>query len=534
MVCGQAIYHHDATIDELVWHSDSLHVTDVNGDWHLLSDGDFADGTPPQLATDQQYDIKDHDLIAYTGEGSYHRYPGPSPAHDFVILDEGLLVGTDAGPYLYSEGQYRRYHVPGIAWPQQWHSIAKAGNKLAILAQEELWYYDMQNQLLSRVDSGVRSMTWDSWSALWYAKGSDLYHVLSYVDDTPPRVTWTSVENEQGQHLSPPLTLDKQEGDLTLYYQSLYIPGQLTVFYQLKDNGSWTPVAQPGKIVLPLAEPGQFQILLKAVGMGEAQDFTQPLSIKINDDWVTRSFPFVVGGLLLLMLLSFLSRSRLQGQLRKMSQEKEKALLQLNLEKQKQKVGQLQMNPHFIFNTLNSISGLVALGDTKKARRALSDFSQMMRKLLSASRTDEVKVADEVSFLEHYLRLEQMIRDDSFSYDVAVVGMQAEAVKMPSMIIQPLVENAILHGLGPKSEKGHIEIRFDMREGRLRVTVQDDGIGRDAASAHSTEGHDSAAIDIIRQRIERTGSRGSGALRYEDLKDETGAAKGTRVVVELG
>ena len=127
-----------------------------------------------------------------------------------------------------------------------------------------------------------------------------------------------------------------------------------------------------------------------------------------------------------------------------------------------------------------------------------------------------------------------MIRDDSFSYDVAVVGMQAEAVKMPSMIIQPLVENAILHGLGPKSEKGHIEIRFDKREGRLRVTVQDDGIGRDAASAHSTEGHDSAAIDIIRQRIERTGSRGSGAMRYEDLKDETGAAKGTRVVVDLG
>jgi signal transduction histidine kinase len=136
-----------------------------------------------------------------------------------------------------------------------------------------------------------------------------------------------------------------------------------------------------------------------------------------------------------------------------------------------------QMNPHFLFNVLNTIQNSFLQHDIRTANRLLSKFSKLVRGLLENSLQNHVSLADEVELLENYILLE----NSRFSFESTVFispEINSKNIYIPSMLIQPLVENAILHGLAPKKEKRKLTIEFRKENKSIRIIIEDNGVGR--------------------------------------------------------
>jgi anti-sigma regulatory factor (Ser/Thr protein kinase) len=164
-----------------------------------------------------------------------------------------------------------------------------------------------------------------------------------------------------------------------------------------------------------------------------------------------------------------------------------------------------QMNPHFIFNALNSIREMILHEDNRNASRYLSRFARLIRLNLEHSKQTFITLRQNIDYLEAYLEMEQL-RFADFSYHIEVSErLDTHEVKLAPMLIQPLVENAIWHGLLPKGEDKWVRIRFFTERGRLICEIEDSGIGIRQSLKNKTESqaaHRSMGIGNIRRRME--------------------------------
>ena len=149
--------------------------------------------------------------------------------------------------------------------------------------------------------------------------------------------------------------------------------------------------------------------------------------------------------------------------------------LEARLAQSRLQVLKMQLHPHFLFNTLNAISELIHK-DPESAERMIGDLSDLLRMSFENLETQEIPLKQELEFLRKYLEIEQMRFHDRLRIEMEIAPDTLDA-KVPNMILQPLVENAIKHGLAPRSEGGKIEIGAVKNNGNLSLTVKDDGIG---------------------------------------------------------
>ena len=197
-----------------------------------------------------------------------------------------------------------------------------------------------------------------------------------------------------------------------------------------------------------------------------------------------------------------------------------------------------QMNPHFIFNTMSLIKGLVTTGNQKEANSAIQDFSQLMRNVLDLSAVELIPLSSEIEVLEKYLTIEKKRFDDQLDYRIEIADdVVPDMIKIPSLITQPFVENAVKHGLLHRDGIKKLVIRFNLRKNdNLTIEIEDNGIGRKAALQlrKDRNGH-SFAIQAYRKRIELLNENSSSniSLIIDDLETEQGKAKGTLVKLEI-
>ena len=175
----------------------------------------------------------------------------------------------------------------------------------------------------------------------------------------------------------------------------------------------------------------------------------------------------LLGGLLLALLAIFFFYKNLQQ--RKIANN----LLALKALKS-------QMNPHFIFNALNSVNNFIAVNDERKANKYITDFSRLMRMVLDVSDKDFISLQEEFELIQLYTHLEHNRFDDRFDYEINVDDtLRSEELKIPPMLIQPFIENAVWHGLRYKDEKGFLSINaINIGEKGFRISISDNGIGR--------------------------------------------------------
>jgi|GEM_PF-5657289 hypothetical protein len=202
---------------------------------------------------------------------------------------------------------------------------------------------------------------------------------------------------------------------------------------------------------------------------------------------------------------------------------------------------QSQMNPHFVFNALNAIKYYLRMGDQKMAENYLTKFAQLIRKFLDASKARFIGLDNEIDLLRKYTELEQMRFRDKFDvhWDIDE-SLETFSLRIPAMIIQPFIENAVNHGVFHRREKGNIWLRFkDIDHKEYMVVIEDDGIGREAARKLREElyspSHKSVAMQNINDRIALINRSHLMNIRVNviDKQDAEGNPIGTRVEVML-
>jgi ligand-binding sensor domain-containing protein/two-component sensor histidine kinase len=342
-----------------------------------------------------------------------------------------------------------------------------------------------------------------------------------------------------------PLLLSYDQNHITFEFLGINMKRPEGVMYKWKLAGfdeEWSPASKDRSILYSNLNPGNYRFLLKAsnedgVWNEKALEYTFEIETPY---WKTVWFKVLIGLGILLVLLAIYkigtNRVRRKALLQQREVEFEMEVLELE-----QKAMRLQMNPHFIFNALNSIQSLIGTGDETKARYFLAKFSRLMRQILDNSRKTEITLEEEISTLENYLLIEQFCNGGRFEYTVEMdKNMESDFINIPPMLIQPFVENAIKHGMKGKTDKddkGQINLKFVETGGILKCVIEDNGIGRKAAEeinkASKETYHTSAGLSVTEDRLRKFDMGGTiKPLEIIDLYED-GKATGTRVIIRL-
>jgi tetratricopeptide (TPR) repeat protein len=199
-----------------------------------------------------------------------------------------------------------------------------------------------------------------------------------------------------------------------------------------------------------------------------------------------------------------------------------------------------QMNPHFIFNCLNSINCFILKSESRAASDYLTQFSRLIRLVLNNSKKAWIPLDDEIDMLRLYLDMEKLRFRDAFHYDLYCgEGVDPSSLFIPPLLLQPFVENAIWHGLMHKKENGLVTISFMVEGDILHCTITDNGVGRSAAASagsKSSQAHKSMGIQITRERLALINGELNDekvVFNIEDIIDKSGRASGTKVNLSI-
>lgn len=315
-------------------------------------------------------------------------------------------------------------------------------------------------------------------------------------------------------------------------------PKKVKYKWRLKGlDENWSPENQRTSASFFNLGAGEYQLEILSANENDVwnrEPIIFPFSIRLpiwKESWFIISYT-VLGVLILLLIIG----SRIRFVKRNSKRKQEKLEMERDAIALEQKALRLQMNPHFIFHTLNSIQALIASKEEKVAREYLSKFSRLMRQILENSRVNEITLDAELEAMENYLTIEQFCHENKFHFSIEVEeGMEVEFIKIPPMIIQPFLENSIIHGLGNQEKQGQLKLSFKDKGSILWCEIEDNGIGREKAAelkSVSNRSHKSTALEVTTERLELL-SQEQDSIQIIDLKDENGEALGTKVILKI-
>lgn len=282
---------------------------------------------------------------------------------------------------------------------------------------------------------------------------------------------------------------------------------------------------------------GEYQFLAQASANGKDwYAVEQPVTVRISKAfWRTNGFRWGLFGLLAL-LAYLLYRYRV----RKINREaRVRADYEIKLNDLENSALRTQMNPHFIFNCLNTINAFINSNDRIQANLYISKFSRLIRLILDHSRQKKILLAEELEALELYIQIERFRFDNKFDYSIEVdENIDPQNTEIPSLMIQPFVENAILHGLLPLKRQGRLRVQVLRRQDQLLCIIEDNGVGRVRASEfsrHQAMKKKSHGMEITLKRIELFNKENGLVARpaITDGINEQGRHEGTRVEIPL-
>ncbi len=329
------------------------------------------------------------------------------------------------------------------------------------------------------------------------------------------------------------INLSPSDNSFTIDFTNLNInQSQKTIFRHRLENydGKWINTkrtsAQASYANVPA---GRYVFLVEAANKyGVWGSSPLKLTIVVKQYWY-KSLAFILGiASILLLLLVLAIRQRIKRI--EYKSEIEKQIHQLERQSLR-----LQMNPHFVFNTLNSIQSFILNNEAKESISYLSKFSKLMRSILNNSTESIISLQDEIDMLKYYLSLEQLRFGHAFDYTFHIdKNIDTEYIGIPGMLLQIYIENAIIHGVAPLSNrKGHISISFELIHTQLKCIIEDNGVGRNFHKNNKDTIHKAKGMSITKKRLEllnKTQERNS-SLTIKDLFDDQGKACGTRIII---
>lgn len=472
--------------------------------------------------------------------------------------DSILLAGTSKGLYFYNlyrdtwvaqqinESQFDEWvlsmHSAGgqdawITTPYGFYRLNGAKRRLIAFIQND----DIIDNH-RRVRRNIATMP-DGWMLVG---ASD--HVTAFsidrlqVKPPPPNVTITDFKVlehpiivDSVTDTGKPLVLSHNQNFISIEFKSLqYHEVKTRYYYRLVGvDADWVPTDNMLAARYTNLPPGEYTFRVKSMNMaGVFSRHTTTLHILIQpafwQTWWFRALCIIA----VLGLVYGYFRFRLYLVKK---EAKGRAVFREELAQLEMKALRAQMNPHFIFNSLNSIQTFMMKNETEQALSYLSRFARLIRNVLDNSQLNNISITRETGMLENYMELEKLRLADQFAYKIIIdPALDSDFVEIPAMVIQPFVENAIWHGLLHKTGKGLLTIEFIRKDDKIHCIIEDNGIGREAATAlklQSHPSHVSRGLQITKDRLQLYNSRFNmdASFDMEDLYDEDGQACGTRV-----
>jgi|GEM_PF-1001531 len=295
--------------------------------------------------------------------------------------------------------------------------------------------------------------------------------------------------------------------------------------YQLRKDGPWLNTSQP------------------EININNPADMDYAVSVKFRNDEGNWSAPFLLARftvetpyyktwyfislvvIITLVLIYLVFRVIVK-------RIKTRHHYETRINKLEQKALSAQMNPHFIFNSLNSIQSFLIYEENEKAEKYLLTFSSLIRQTLANSREHYIRLEEELSILSNYLALEQMRFRDKFTFTLKFeLGQREMQYFLPPMLIQPYIENAVVHGVAPKENGGKIDVTFSLiAENRLLVVIDDNGVGRKKSGSTGSGSHRSFGTTITQERLTVFKKQLGGEFHVKITdKEENGIPSGTHI-----
>jgi ligand-binding sensor domain-containing protein/two-component sensor histidine kinase len=318
--------------------------------------------------------------------------------------------------------------------------------------------------------------------------------------------------------------------------QAYTLSNEVRFRYRLQNFDDWKEVSGRNTANYTNVPPGEYVFQLQAANNeGVWNTKTLQLSVHVATPWWQTWWFRIAALLLTTAVVYWLYRYRIR-QVRK--KEQMKSQYERKLANVEMSALLAQMNPHFLFNSLNSIDSYIIRNESKKASEYLNSFARLMRLILQNSRSNYVTLKDEIETLDLYLQMEGLRFRDQFQYEIKVdTTMDASAIVIPPMLMQPYIENAIWHGLMHKNDgtARKVELLIEERNNYLFCVIQDNGVGRAKAQAlrsHKQAGkRKSMGMQITQDRIDIINKLYdiNTCVTIKDLVDDSGSATGTRV-----
>jgi len=345
----------------------------------------------------------------------------------------------------------------------------------------------------------------------------------------------------KGDSLDAGLKLKYNKNDIGFNFQAIYPdqPEGIRYYWQLQGlDDEWTKGSKANAINYTNVPPGKYTFSVKARSVNGQESNTLSTSFEISPAFWQRPLFQLLAGLLLLMLLGAVFYGRVRRIKKKEKKKREELELKNELLSLEQKALQLQMNPHFIFNALNSIQALVVNRKNELARDQIQTFAGLMRGILVNSKSERISLKEEKATLEKYLKMEQFCQAAKFDFKITVpTEYDPEEIDLPPMLIQPFVENSVFHGISHLNKAGQIEVNFNIENELLICEIIDNGVGRKRArelEASKKKGHQSVALEVTEKRLEALKIKGTyKAFEIKDMLDDKSEVVGTKVILKL-
>ena len=308
--------------------------------------------------------------------------------------------------------------------------------------------------------------------------------------------------------------LNFDENSVSIAFKALDYTQDGDINYSYALNGEEWQYTNKTEVDFASLQPGDYEFSVRAANRDGIWSDAREVSFSIDNPWWKKTWFYLlcVFGLLLEALLFYRNR---------VNSINEKNKIQQEINQLERSALQAQMNPHFIFNCLNSIQSYIMSNDKDQAMEYLARFAKLIRQNLRVSSESQVALDVEISMLENYIELERMRFRDSFNYTIELdKTIDPQALIIPPLIIQPYIENAIIHGMKKKKGDGLIEISFTPVDDFLLIKIKDNGGGIQHDQDKPSD--KSLGMSITQQRLSHLSSQSGNSYNLETTSDEKG------------
>lgn len=504
----------------------------------------------------------------------FHKYRNNAtalaPATDLGI--NGILLVTDSIIWLSGTGSGflcfdKRKGTYSTTTPANYAqtlrpqlSLALPGSRLLqVLPGGDMNIYDIQHSkwtatsdrspALQQYNGTISSGAVDPLGNIWLVRNGEMYTITGTAGNVVlPAVSakayiqriWIASQPFQSQwlpnHTSQlQLAPDKKFIRLQFSAVALQRPEKLRYAFRLVGlSDAWSDaLPDEDNVVYGNLRPGHYRFEVKAAIADGAFGPVASLAIVVAPAWWQTWWLQLLAILLIFLVVAELFVWRLQVLRRR---DKQEMAIQAQMTELQDSALRAQLNPHFIFNCLNSIRSLVQEKKNEAAIEYLTTFTKLIRSVMQNADQQHVSLDTELETCRHYVQLESLRFGPRFSCQFDFdPKLDTKSVEVPTLMLQPLVENAIWHGLLPKQGQGMLLLQVRQQDGMLQCVIEDDGVGRAASMRNNgnRNNHQSKGISLTNKRIDlyRKVTERDASMEIIDKMDAAGQAAGTKIVI---